>query len=239
MWTDVVDLQGFYHSPLGRVVQQLVCRHVREIWPNVSKMSLLGLGYPTPFLDIFRNEATRVIAAMPAAQGVLHWPTGSDGGLTLLTDESSLPFSDQSMDRILLIHCLECSEHLRLLLRETWRLLSGSGRLLIIVPNRQGLWARFEYTPFGHGHPYSPMQISRLLCECLYTPIRTQYGLFMPPLRWRILMSSGPTWESVGQTWFSRLGGVIMIEAIKQVYAGTSIQVEKIRCRRMSKVFPI
>src|SRR5690606_19211344 len=107
---------------------------------------------------------------MPARQGVLHWPAEGNG-LTALCDEMDLPFPDLSMDRVLLVHALECAEQVRPMLREVWRVLSGSGRLLVVVPNRSGIWARFERTPFGHGQPYSPFQISRLLRENLFTPL--------------------------------------------------------------------
>ena len=34
---------------------------------------------------------------------------------------------------------------------------------MIIVPNRRGVWARSDISPFGHGRPYSRPQLSRLL----------------------------------------------------------------------------
>ena len=50
---------------------------------------------------------------------------------------------------------------------EIWRVLSGNGRLLVIAPNRRGIWARFEHTPFGHGRPYTSSQLYRLLRDTL------------------------------------------------------------------------
>ncbi|MBT7768707.1 MAG: methyltransferase domain-containing protein, partial [Rhodospirillales bacterium] len=154
MWRDVVDLRDFYGSGLGRVVRRAIRAKVRAIWPNTKGMSVLGVGYTTPYLGPFRSEATRAIAAMPAGQGVLHWPDNGTG-LTTLVDEIELPFADLSMDRVLLVHALECAEQARPLLREVWRVMSASGRLIIVAPNRRGVWARFERTPFGHGLPYS------------------------------------------------------------------------------------
>jgi chromosome segregation protein len=48
-------------------------------------------------------------------------------------------------------------------LRESWRVLKDDGRLLIVAPNRSGMWAYWESTPFAHGPPYSFGQIGRLL----------------------------------------------------------------------------
>ena len=46
------------------------------------------------------------------------------------------------------------------MLREIWRVMASGGQLLAVVPNRRGLWARMDTTPFGHGRPYSRSQIT-------------------------------------------------------------------------------
>jgi SAM-dependent methyltransferase len=218
MWTDAVDLRDFYDTVLGQVARRMIRRRIRPIWPDVTGLSVLGLGYATPYLHSFRGEAERVLAAMPASQGVLHWP--SDGpGLTTLIDEGDLPFPDLSMDRILLVHALECAEQVRPMMREVWRVLSDSGRLLLVVPNRRGLWARFERTPFGHGWPYTPGQLTRLLRETMFTPVRSHGALWVPPFRSRMVLSSAPAWENIGRRGFNTFAGVVVTEATKQIYA--------------------
>ena len=93
-----------------------------------------------------------------------------------------LPLADASVDRLLGVHCLEASERVGPLLREMWRVLTPEGRLLLIVPNRRGIWARLDTTPFGHGRPYSRGQLERLLTDALFTPLEWTSALFMPPL---------------------------------------------------------
>ncbi len=219
MWTDAVDLRDFYATTLGAQARRMIRRRIRAIWPDTKGHNVLGLGYATPFLGPFRSEAARVMAAMPASQGVLHWPAEGNG-LTTLVEEDVLPFADLSMDRVLLVHALESAEQIRPMMREVWRVLSGSGRLLVVVPSRSGLWCRFERTPFGHGLPYTPGQISRLLRETMFTPLETYSALFVPPTRSRMVLSSAPAWEEIGQRWFPAFAGVIVIEATKQIYAG-------------------
>lgn len=219
MWTDIVDIRDFYESQLGIVARRMIRRRVREFWPDVSGMSVLGLGFATPYLRPLMDEADRTIAAMPAQQGVLHWPSNTDG-LTVLTDEMELPFDDLSMDRVLLVHALESAEPVRPLLREIWRVLAGSGRLLIVTPNRRGVWARLERSPFGQGRPYSRRQLSTLLRDTMFTPLQTETALFVPPVRSRMFLSSSAAWERIGQAAFSRFGGVLISEATKQIYAG-------------------
>ncbi|MDA1089847.1 MAG: methyltransferase domain-containing protein [Proteobacteria bacterium] len=218
MWTDVVDLRDFYLSTMGQVARRMIRRRLRELWPDVSGQNVLGIGYATPYLNSFRGEAERVLAAMPAGQGVLHWPP-DEPGLTTLIDELELPFPDLSMDRVVLIHALECAEQVRPLMREVWRVLSASGRLLVVVPNRRGIWARLERTPFGHGLPYTPGQLSRVLRDNLFTPIESHPALFVPPVHSRMVLSSAPAWEQIGRRTVTTFSGVVITEAVKQIYA--------------------
>ena len=218
MWMDAIDLRDFYATSLGQMARSVIRRRIRAIWPDVRGLNVLGFGYATPYLNPFRGEAARVVALMPASQGVLHWPP-EGGGLTTLVEESELPFPDLSVDRVLLVHALECAEQVRPMMREIWRVLAGGGRLLVVVPNRTGIWARFERTPFGHGRPYSPGQLSRLLRETLFTSVQSQAALFVPPVRSRMVLSSAGALEKVGERGFSTFAGVIMGEAMKQIYA--------------------
>ncbi len=219
MWTDAVDLRDFYASSLGRVARRMIGRRIRALWPDVRGLSILGLGYAAPFLGPFRAEAERVLAVMPAGQGVLRWPSEAPS-LTALADETALPLADRAIDLVLLVHALECAEHTRPMMREIWRVLSDGGRMIVVVPNRRGLWARFERTPFGHGRPYTPAQLSRVLRDTMFTPYRSGAALFVPPIRSRMLLSSAGAWEKIGERWFTSFAGVVIFEASKQVVAG-------------------
>ena len=119
---------------------------------------------------------------MPAAQGVLKWPTGRPA-LATLVDEFSLPLPDAAVDRILLVHALEMSDDPEGLLREVWRVLAPSGRVMAVIPNRRGVWTRTDATPFGHGRPYSRSQITQLLRQTWFTPTAWGEALFVPPVR--------------------------------------------------------
>src|SRR5512147_723111 len=99
MWTDAIDLRDFYASSLGRVARRMIGRRIRMLWPDVRRLSILGLGYAAPFLGAFRAEAERVLAVMPAGQGVLRWPSEAPN-LTAFADETALPFADRSIDLV-------------------------------------------------------------------------------------------------------------------------------------------
>src|SRR3954466_15860717 len=106
MSIDVVDFRNFYAQRLGTVARRFVGRGIRARWPNEHGQRVLGIGYATPYLGLFREEAERCLAFMPAAQGVVKWPTDRPS-LAALVDELELPLSDSSIDRVLLVHALE------------------------------------------------------------------------------------------------------------------------------------
>ena len=89
---------------------------------------MVGIGYATPYLGLFREEAERCLALMPAPQGVVRWPS-SGRRLSALVEEDELPLTDSAVDRVLLVHALEKSADPEALLREVWRVLAGGGPL--------------------------------------------------------------------------------------------------------------
>src|SRR5262249_39102864 len=106
MSIDVVDLRNFYTQRLGVVARRFVGRGIRRRFADTRGMRVLGVGYTTPYLGLFRHEAERCLAFMPAAQGVVKWPTDRPS-LAALVDELELPLTDSAVDRILLVHALE------------------------------------------------------------------------------------------------------------------------------------
>ena len=228
MRPDVIDLREFYHARLGQVARHLLRYRIRQVWPSVAAMNVLGVGYAVPYLKQFREEADRVLSLMPAAQCVHRWPD-DQRNLVALADENELPLPDASMDRVLLMHALENAEQVRRLLREVWRVMASGGRLMVVVPNRRGIWARFERTPFGQGHPYSQGQVSRLLRDNMFQPTARAAALYMPPLRSATLLRAAGPIEKVGQRLGPALAGVLIVEAEKQIYAATAVRTPKRR----------
>lgn len=214
---DVVDLRSFYASPLGQVARRLVGRMVRAQWEDYAGLRVLGIGYATPYLCDFQDRAQRVLAFMPAAQGVVHWPL-SGRSASALVDATMMPLPDASVDRILAVHALEVGEHPRDMLEEIWRILAPGGRVIVVVPSRSGLWARVDTTPFGHGHPYSRGQLQALLQETLFLPVYWGEALYVPPFARSSLLRSAPAFERVAGRFSLPGAGVHVVEATKQLY---------------------
>ena len=221
MRTDVLDFNDFYHSSLGQMTVRLLRARLREVWPNVRGEKVLGLGYATPFLRPFKEEAERVLAFMPAQQGVTRWPR-KGRNLTSLVDEMDLPLPDRSIDRVLLVHAIESTEQVRPMLREIWRVMADGGRLVVVAPTRAGLWSQMDRSPFYQGHPYSAGQLAALLRANMFAPLRQTRALFMPPVRSRLALRMAPAVERFGQRWLGRFAGVSVIESGKQLYAGVA-----------------
>ena len=230
MQMDIVDLRQFYATPLGELSYRSIQQAVTAVWKPMTNERLVGLGYVTPWLDKFRTDTERTIALMPARQGAVNWPPSEPGSAALVFDEE-LPLPDSSIDRLLMIHALEHSEDADEVLHDIWRVLAPGGKLIVVVPNRRGVWARMEHTPFGAGKPYSGGQLSRLLRENMFTPTAWSDALHFPPTNRRFIQRFGNTFERFGRRFTPVFAGAIAVEATKLVYQG--LPVRKRQSRRV------
>ncbi len=213
---------SFYSTAQGGVALRLVRQRLAEFWPDLSGQVLLGLGHAAPYLRVWRDSAARCIAATPAPAAIGPWP-GDGLSMACWVAENALPFPGQCMDRILLVHGLETAENAKRMLREVWRVLKDDGRLLVVAPNRVGMWAHLENTPFGQGQPFSPGQISRLLASSLFRVERRDRVLYMPPLSHRFVLRTARLWEGAGRRLVPQFAGLTITEAVKDVYAALPI----------------
>lgn len=212
MTGEVHGLAAFYATPAGAVAARLLGMRLKRLWPSLRGQAVLGLGHAAPYLPLWRAEAVRAVAACPAQMAADRAPGAA------LVEEERLPFPDLAFDRVLLVHGLETSENTRRLLRQVWRVLKDDGRVVVVAPNRRGLWAHAEHTPFGHGQPYSPGQVTRLLERHLFRVERRDSALYVPPFR--PFLRAGGAWEAVGRAlWPARHAGLAIVEARKELLA--------------------
>ena len=216
MAIDARDAAEFYATDLGRMTAGLLRQKLLELWPDCARLSILGLGYTGPYLQLWREQAARSIALSPQQMGSAPWPLGR-AGLACTAEEDALPFPDLLFDRILFVHGLEQADNARRSLREAWRLLKDDGRLIAVVPNRRGMWAYAESTPFGHGQPYSQRQLARVLNGLFFRVERQEAALFAPPVNWRPILRGFNLWERAGSALVPQLAGLTIIEASKDV----------------------
>jgi SAM-dependent methyltransferase len=215
MRRSIDELRTFYGEPTGALARRLVARRLDDAWGEASDCDVLGVGYATPWLDAFVG-ARRVVAAMPGAQGVEHWPTVGRNR-SLLVDERRLPFPAGSFDRILLVHALEEADDPAALLLEAVRALAPTGRIILAAAARGGLWARADNTPFGHGRPFTRRQLEGLVRDVGLEPMAWSQTLYAPP--WGPMLPLAEGFEQVGRRVAPGAAGLILLEASRQSYA--------------------
>jgi SAM-dependent methyltransferase len=223
MSPDAHAAADFYGTARGSVAARLLRTRVLSMWPELRGQSVLGVGYAAPYLRLWRDHAARCVAVTPAQMGATRWPAGAPS-LSCTAEEDALPFPDLMFDRVLLVHGLEGADNARRMLREIWRVLKDDGRLLVVTPNRTGVWAYLESTPFGHGQPYSSGQLGRLLAGALYRVERRDTALWVPPTRSRLVLRSADLVERTGRRLTPTFAGVILTEAVKDVYAAMPVK---------------
>jgi SAM-dependent methyltransferase len=221
MHLDVVDLRDFYASPVGLMVARQLAPVVASLVRVDAGTRVLGFGFATPYLDI--SGAERVIAFMPAGQGVIDWPAGT-ASATALVEEDSLPLPDSSIDLVILVHALEMSQRPQVLMAEIRRVLTSGGRLVLVVPNRQGPWASTDLSPFGFGQPYSRGQLRSLFAQAGFEAETWKSGLHMAPASWRPLLGAARWLDKVGRVVWPAFGGVIVVAAVKRTVQGITVR---------------
>ncbi len=219
MHLDVHDLRDFYYrTRIGRVAQRAVRDRVEAFWSpgEVRGQNVVGFGFAVPLLRPYLQTARRVIALMPAQQGVMPWPAGAPN-VSVLCEETLWPVDTGFVDKLIVLHGLETCENPPALLEEASRVLGPGGRALFVVPNRSGLWARRDVTPFGFGRPYSLGQLEAQLKRHAFVPERHMAALFSPPSESRFWLKSAGWVEKAGRRVSNSLaGGVFLVEASKE-----------------------
>ncbi|MFO1032685.1 MAG: methyltransferase domain-containing protein [Hyphomicrobiales bacterium] len=215
---DGADLRAFYTSPLGQSAAARLAQGLQPRWSQAKDQLVLGLGFAHPLLERLSPGSTMAHSFIMARHGPSRWPEGA-ACRTALVDEHDLPLPDSKVDVLLVLHGLELNDSPLDMLQEAWRVLAPQGRIILIVPNRRGLWSASERNPFGHGQPFSRPQLAALLREARLSPGWWREGLMMPPFRSAHMVRAAGAVEKPGARLLGHFGGVIMVEAVKQVYA--------------------
>ena len=129
---------------------------------------------------------------------------------------------DISLHGILLGLEASLDEHIEVMVkvfREVWRVLKDDGRVIIVVSHRRGLWSVIDTTPFAAGRPYLKRRLEGLLRDAVFRPTVWNSALFFPPLRSGVLLRAARAWERAGSRLWPGLGGVLMLEAEKDMLA--------------------
>ncbi|MCA8900932.1 MAG: methyltransferase domain-containing protein [Hyphomonas sp.] len=219
MRQDAVTLERFYAAPLGMAASRVIAGKLTDLWGDARGLSMLGLGFAIPVLDAFIDGPARMVAAVPAEHGPVLWDYSGRGNASVSVADDRLPFPDGMFDRVIVLHGLEEAGNPRTYLREIWRVTAPEGRIVLAASNRGGLWSRATRTPFGHGRPWTRAQLMNLLSSGLFQVTASTSALYMPPLSAGLVTSAAEGWETIGRLVAPGLGGVVLVEAVKRLYA--------------------
>lgn len=223
------DAATFYATRRGQKTNALLAERLHGLLPPVAGRRVLGLGYARPFLQQWPGlgqAAWTATARLNVPMSALSAPEDPSAPPDCIVEPARLPFDDFSLDVVVLIHGLEFTAA-PALLRAVWKCLADDGHLLIIVPNRTGLWAHDDSTPFGHGQPYSTGQLTRLIQRSLFRLEASRKGLAMPPFATRLGLRSGRLIDRAAGLAGRHFCGVHAVVARKDLYAGLPLQAEK------------
>jgi SAM-dependent methyltransferase len=220
---DVLQLQRFYETPLGQLIQAEGSKKLQKIWPSSKGLTVLGLGFAVPFLSNFLEQADRVSAVMPARQGIMAWPAHGPNHV-FLADECNLPLRDRSVDRMIVIHAFRTVQQKKECLREIWRVLADDGKAIFIMANQFSLRNQSLKQIFGQENTENPYIFRQELKESFFVPTQTiQWVIpshpFLSSLKLYQRISSSLSLGSLFP-----FSDILMVEAIKQIYAAKPIK---------------
>ncbi len=223
MHLDVEQVRNFYSATgLGSIARRALRDQIMKLWPDTRGQTIAGFGFTPPVLRPFLSSSRRVLSLMPAQQGVVSWPRShrDEGNRSVLVDEARWPVATGFIDRLVVLHGLETSDNPTALIEEIWRTLGPGGRAVFVVPNRSGLWARRDATPFGFGRPYSLMQLESLLQDHQFTPEKHISALYMLPSHKPFWLRTARYWERLShQLPVPIAAGVLIVEVSKRQHS--------------------
>ena len=139
----------------------------------------------------------------------------------LVCHPDALPVESESVDLVVLVHCLELVSDPHRLLREAERVLIPEGRLVVLGFNPYSLWALHKplatrYFPPAE-NPWLSLGRLKDWCRVLgMTPDGGSAALYRPIL-------SKPRWwdrlawlEAAGNRWWPGLGAIYLLSAVKR-----------------------
>lgn len=213
------DLKEYYLTPQGQSVAALLTRRFNAWWVNADIKGdlMMGVGYTLPYLGPIRGPR-KTFALLSGAMGAVVWPVGGPQRCAL-SDRGVWPLPAACADYIVMVHELEYAEDPAAVIEEAWRVLKPEGRLMLVVPNRTGFWARSEKTPFGHGRPFTNKQLHDLLRDGNFALERMTGALLAPPFKNKTMAETVMPALEVLAPFCGALCGVTVAEASKRLYS--------------------
>ena len=221
MRVNLEKIEKFYTTSVGQYAHNTVLPIIDNFLSGAgeTQKTCIASAAAFPYMEQMKNMKRLSLQSFHD-QDV--WPESGKGHY-ILADRTHWPYRAEEADFVVLIHDVEFAEDADHYLREAWRVLKGEGRLVIIIPNRSGKWARYDNTPFGLGYPYTLEQMSKLLASAHFAIDRVAPALYHPPTLPESFV--GEAYRSI----IEKIGGYCLFQsgiyaicASKHIYAPSS-----------------
>lgn len=181
MTCSVKELSDFYKTPLGEVVHVYINDIIKKFIPDTTKNQfILGLGYVTPYLTKKLIQNNTILSFTFDKMGGITWPNIACSQTAIVHDHH-LPITNKVIDRLIIVHGLEYCQNSEQLFKEINRIIAPDGEILIIFPNKAGIWSHTSNTPFAYGEHYTMSQLITALSKSGLTIISKERFLYFPP----------------------------------------------------------
>ncbi len=207
-------IKDFYETELGKIVQGNIASFIKEIWPSAENhlaqhQTILGFGNAAPYLSVFNKN--NLIFNLIINE---HLSTKSRGEISL-DAEAKIPLAEDSIDKVIVIHCLEFQEDFENILKEIWHVLKPSGKVIFIIPNKNSLWSKLNFSPFFQGKSFSHIKIQKSISEYMFSILQIESTLHFFPNLYKIFPRILIKTDKISSKFC--LGGVILLEAEKRL----------------------
>ena len=245
-----IELQEWLSTPVGQYLMDWEIRQFDRTVSDIFGFHALQLGLPN--LDALRSNRmphrwqAQVAHSMHTDErlkGSEHIDftkasnnankaneLGVDKKYAVVIDSRALPFPDQSLDLILLPHCLETSPDPHATLREVERVLVPEGRIVISGLNPISLWGLHQkrvniYQRLGFNSSFLPQQgdfigywrLRDWLKLLSFEVEGGRFGCYRPALKTENWLNRFAWMDKAGDRWWPILGSVYFLVAVKRV----------------------
>jgi SAM-dependent methyltransferase len=239
MSSEIIDLTNWLKTPPGAYLRAWEQARFDQAVSDIFGYHALQLGLPE--LDALQANrmphkwlALSSMQAQPPVQGYPLHGSGPDSvsslPVDLLADSAALPFSESSLDLVVLPHTLELGVDSHSALREVARVLVPEGRVVISGFNPASLWglrqrrARF-FQRFGHAELFLPdtgeyisyWRLRDWLRLLNFEVESARFGCYRPAFGSRQWLDRFDWMDNAGERWWPIFGAVYFLVAVKRV----------------------
>lgn len=214
------DLKAWYASGVGGYLLQDIKAHLDDILPSLFGYYALQIGELDAKTDMLASSRIRHRIRLDVTQG----------SIDLLGRPDDLPFKQDSLDLILLLHTLDFSLDPHRILREVDRTLIPEGHLLIVCFNALSLYGLWKMLPGKKkrapwcGTFYSSARLRDWLSLLGFDTLNSRNLGHRPPVNYVGLQHHLSFVEKFGNRFVPYLGGVHVMLAKKKVATLTPIR---------------